>query len=282
MLVAGGDAIISLGFAVPKQSGGVCMCGLKKMAGLGVFALSVMGMPLCASAAELRVLTTGAFKQVVVALTPLFEASTGNKVVLENDTAGGLARRIDAGAPFDLVILTPALIKDLAGKHKVNADSIADLARVGIGVMVRAGAPKPDIGTVEHFRQALLDAKSVAYIDPASGGSSGIYLAQLFRQWGIAQQIDSKAVKVPGGYVGERLVNGEAELGIHQISEILPVKGVTLVGPLPADIQNYTVYTAAIGSSTTEQPAAQAFMRLLTGPDAVRVLQEKGMEAVKH
>jgi molybdate transport system substrate-binding protein len=164
----------------------------------------------------------------------------------------------------------------------VNADSIADLARVGIGVMVRAGAPKPDIGTVEHFRQALLDAKSVAYIDPASGGSSGIYLAQLFRQWGIAQQIDSKAVKVPGGYVGERLVNGEAELGIHQISEILPVKGVTLVGPLPADIQNYTVYTAAIGSSTTEQPAAQAFMRLLTGPDAVRVLQEKGMEAVKH
>ena len=148
--------------------------------------------------------------------------------------------------------------------------------------MVPVGAPKPAIDTVEHFRQTLLNAKSIAYIDPASGGSSGIYLTQLFQQWGIAQQIDHKAVKVDGGSVAEHIVKGEAELGIHQISEILPTKGVTLVGPLPADIQSYTIYTAAISSTSTEQAAARAFLHLLTGPEAARVLKEKGMEAVKR
>jgi molybdate transport system substrate-binding protein len=251
--------------------------------GLGLIALiSAAAWTSAASAAQLTVLSTGAFKQVAVALAPLYESSTGNKIVLDNDTAGGLARRIEAGASFDLVILTPDLIKELLARKKVNADSVANLAKVGIGVMVPVGAPKPAIDTIEHFRQTLLNAKSVAYIDPASGGSSGIYLTQLFQQWGIAQQIDGKAVKVDGGSVAEHIVKGEAELGIHQISEILPTKGVTLVGPLPADIQSYTIYTAAISSTSTEQAAAQAFLHLLTGPEAARVLKEKGMEAVKR
>ncbi|HEY4073545.1 MAG TPA: molybdate ABC transporter substrate-binding protein [Herbaspirillum sp.] len=247
---------------------------------LGLIALSAAALASDASAAQLTVLSTGAFKQVAAALVPLYESRTGNKIVLDNDTAGGLARRIEAGAKFDLVILTPDLVKELLAKKKVNADSVANLAQVGIGVMVPAGAPKPMIDTVEHFKQALLNAKSVAYINPASGGSSGIYLAQLFQQWGIAQQIDSKAVKVDGGSVAEHVVKGEAELGIHQISEILPTKGVTLIGPLPAAIQNYTVYTAAISSTSGEQAAARAFLQILTGPEAAKVLKEKGMDAV--
>ena len=121
----------------------------------------------------------------------------------------------------------------------------------------------------------------MAYIDPASGGSSGIYIVKLFAQWGIAQQIDAKAVKVKGGSVAEHVVDGEAVLGIHQISEILPTKGVTLVGPLPAEIQNYTVYTSAISNTSAEPAAARAFLQLLTGPDAARLIKEKGMEAAK-
>jgi molybdate transport system substrate-binding protein len=257
------------------------MLGLTKMMRLGLIVLiSAAAWTSAASAAQLTVLSTGAFKQVAVALVPLYESSTGNKIVLDNDTAGGLARRIEAGASFDLVILTPDLIKELLARKKVSADSVVNLAQVGIGVMVPVGAPKPAIDTVEHFRQTLLNAKSVAYINPASGGSSGIYLTQLFQQWGIAPQIDRKAVKVDGGSVAEHIVKGEAELGIHQISEILPTKGVTLVGPLPADIQSYTIYTAAISSTSTEQAAARAFLHLLTGPEAAKVLKEKGMETV--
>jgi molybdate transport system substrate-binding protein len=257
------------------------MIELKKMMGFCAFTLSALALSAPASAVELTVLTTGAFKQVAAALVPVYEASSGNRIKLDNDTAGGLARRIEGGATFDVVILTPGLIKELVTKNKVAPDSVANLAQVAIGVMVLNGTPLPKIDTVEHFKQALLDAKSVAYIDPASGGSSGIYLAQLFKQWGIADQIDAKAVKVQGGAVAEHIAKGEAVLGIHQISEILPVKAVTLVGPLPAAIQNYTVYTAAVSSTGAEQAAARDFLKLLTGPEAARVLKEKGMEAVK-
>lgn len=243
--------------------------------------VAAIALPLPALAADLTVLTSGAYKQVVAAVAPQFEASTGNKIILQNDTAGGIAKRIEGGAAFDVAIMTPDLIAQLVARQKANAASVVNLARIGIGAMVLAGAPKPDISTVERFKQALLDARSVAYIDPAAGGSSGIYLAQLFRQWGIADEIERKAVKVQGGYVGEHLLNKEATLGFQQISEILAVKGVVLVGPLPAEIQNFTVYTAAIGAASKEPAAAQAFLRLLASPETARVLQEKGMEAVK-
>ena len=232
-----------------------------------------------ACAAELKVLSTGAFKQVVAAMVPLYEARSGNKVVLENDTAGGLAKKIAAGASFDLLILTPSLVKDLVTQQKVAAATVVNLASVGIGVMVPDGAAPPAIATVEQFKQALMEAKSVAYIDPASGGSSGIYLVQLLKQWGMFEQIKQKAVLVQGGHVADKLVAGQAVLGIHQISEILPVKGVTLVGPLPPAIQNYTVYTAAVASATAQREAALAFLQLLSGPEAAQVLRDKGMQA---
>lgn len=249
---------------------------------------TLTGVALCVCAAgaradDIKVLTTGAFRQVVVAMVPVFEQRTGHKVTVENDTAGGLAKKIDAGAAFDVVVLTPSLIKDLVAKDKVAPNSVANLARVGVGVMVPAGAPMPAIGTVEEFKKTLLDARNVAYIDPASGGSSGIYLAQLFKEWGIADQIAPKAVLVYGGYVADRLVKGDATLGIHQISEIVPVKGVTLVGPLPASIQNYTTYTGAAAKSSQHAGAAQAFLDLLTGPETAMLMKEKGMESVgKH
>ena len=198
--------------------------------------------------------------------------------MVDNDTAGGLAKRIQGGEAFDLAVITPGVIDDLASKGKVVGDSRVSVARVGVGVVVKEGAPLPDISTVDAFKRALLAAKTVAYIDPASGGSSGIYLTGLFDKLGIAAEIKPKAKLKKGGYVADLIASGEAELGLHQISEILPVKGVKLVGPLPAEIQNYTTYAAAVGTEAKQPDAARAMIKLLAGRAAERVLKARGME----
>lgn len=233
-----------------------------------------------AQADTVKVLTSGAFKQIVLALVPGFEARTGHTVVVSNDTAGALAKRIAEGEAFDLVVLTPAALKALAvdgPQGKVVADTVKPLASVGIGVAVKAGAARPDISDVEHFRQALLQAKKVAYIDPAAGGSSGIYLEALFQKMGVADAVHAKAVLVKGGFVAEKLVTGEVDLAVHQISEILPVTGAELVGPIPEAVQNYTTYAGAVGRGSEHPEAAQAFLDSLSGEAAAAVLQQKGM-----
>jgi molybdate transport system substrate-binding protein len=231
-----------------------------------------------AACAEIKVLTAGAFKQVLLALLPELEKQTGHKVTVDNDTVGALTKRIEAGENFDLAVLTPGVIASLSNKGKFVPGSGKNLARVGIGVVVKEGTPKPDIGSAEAFKKALLAAKSIAYIDPAAGGSSGIYVAGLLDKLGIAAEMKGKSKLIPGGAVAEHIAKGEAELGIHQISEILPVKGVTLVGPLPADIQNYTIYAAGIGANAKEVDAAIALLKALAGPAAAEVLKSKGMD----
>ena len=238
-------------------------------------ALSLSGM---AFAAEVKVLTAGAFKQVVLALVPDFEKQTGNKVVVDNDTAGGLKKRIESGEAFDVAVITPAIVDDLAGAGKIAPGSRVNLATVGVGVVVKEGAPKPDVSTVEAFKSALLAAKSVAYIDPASGGSSGVYIDKLLERLGIADQVRPKAKLKKGGHVAELIVSGEAELGLHQISEIVPVKGAALVGPLPKEIQNTTTYAAGLSASSQNKDAAQALIKMFSGPAAATVLKSKGME----
>jgi len=245
--------------------------------GLVVFALGLFSLA-SASAADVKVLTAGAFKQVVLALVPEFEKQTGNKVVVDNDTAGGLKKRIESGEAFDVAVITPAVIDELAGAGKIAAGSRVNLASVSIGVVVKEGAPKPDVSTVDAFKRALLEARSVAYIDPASGGSSGIYIDKLLERLGIADQVRPKAKLKKGGYVAELIVSGEAELGLHQISEIVPVKGAALVGPLPKDIQNTTTYAAGLSASPQNKDAAQALIKMFSGPAAAAVLKSKGME----
>src|SRR5258708_10920053 len=230
-----------------------------------------------AVAADVKLLTTGAFKPVVTALVADYERQSGDKVTSVNDTAGALVRRIDGGETFDLVVLTPAAINDLAKAGKV-AGGPTNLARGGVGVVGKEGAPHPDISSVDAFKRALLAAKTVAYIDPASGGSSGIYLDGLFKRLGIADAIKPKAVLVNGGLVAEHVVNGEAEIGVHQISEILAVKGAALVGPIPGEIQNYTVYAGAIGAAAKQPAAARKLLGVFTSEQAVRVLNGKRME----
>jgi molybdate transport system substrate-binding protein len=232
-----------------------------------------------ASGAEIKVLTAGAFKSIVVALAPDFEQQTGHKVSIENATAGELAKRIERGDTFDLVIAPPALIDDLIRNGKVTGDSRRNLARVGIGVMVKEDMPKPDVSTVAAFKEALLAAKSIGYIDPASGGSSGVYLSGLFEKLGIAAEVKPKAKLKQGGYVADLVVRGEAELGIHQISEILAVKGVSLAGPLPQEIQNYTVYAGGLGAAASDAAAARSLLTVLGSAKAQAILKQKGMEA---
>ncbi len=231
-----------------------------------------------ATAQNLRVLTTGAFKQVVVALVPAFEASARVKVEVLSDTAGALTQRIQNGERFDLVFLTPAGLTSLSRQGLVDPASVKPVARVAIGVGVRTGAASPPLETVEQFTQAVLAARKVAYIDPASGGSSGIYLDGLFMRLGIADSVRAKAVLVPGGYAAERVASGEADLAIHQVSEILPVPGVTLAGLLPRDIQNYTTYGFGISTASRMASAAASFGAAAVASEATALIHAKGME----
>lgn len=231
-----------------------------------------------ASSAEIKVLTAGAFKQVVLALVPDFEKRTGHTVKVDNDTAGGLQKRIDSGEAFDVAVITPGAVDALIAKGKIAAGSRTNLATVGVGVVVKEGAPKPEIASVEAFKRALISAKSVAYIDPASGGSSGIYIDKLLERLGIADQVRPKAKLKKGGYVAELIASGEAELGLHQISEIVPVKGVTLVGPLPTEIQNTTTYAAGRSAASVQAAGADALVVLFSSHAAKALLQAKGMQ----
>jgi molybdate transport system substrate-binding protein len=241
----------------------------------------VVGAALCTTASravELKLLTAGAFKATVLALVPEYEKASGNKVTVENDTVGALMKRIEAGESFDVVVMTPETVDKLTGEGKVISGSRTNLARVGVGVMVKAGANKPDISTVEAFKKALLEAKSVSFIDPASGGSSGIYMEKLIERLGVSDQVKPKEKLKQGGNVSDYVESGEAELGIQQISEILPHPGVALVGPLPKDVQNYTVYAAGISAGTQNRDAAKALIASLVGPSAQALFKSKGME----
>ncbi|HEY1473867.1 MAG TPA: molybdate ABC transporter substrate-binding protein [Pseudolabrys sp.] len=231
-----------------------------------------------AHAAEVKVLTAGAFRQVVDALVPNYERQTGNHVTVDNGTTGQLKKRIADGEAFDILVITPAVVDEMIASGKLVAGSRVNLATVGMGVVVKEGAPKPDISSVEKFKEALLAAKSVAYLDPAAGGTSGIYFEKLLEKMGIADQIKPKAKLKKGGHVADLIVSGEAELGIHQISEIVPVKGAALVGPLPQEIQNTTTYAAGLSASTKDRNAAKELIDYLSGPDAAAVLKSKGMD----
>jgi molybdate transport system substrate-binding protein len=230
---------------------------------------------------DIKVISGGAFKQVLNALAAQYEKTSGSKLDLTYRTVGQHLQLIESGEEsFDVAVLTPDAIDRLIKDGKVVAGSRADLARTGVGVVVRAGAPLPDISSVDAFKRTLLAANSVAYIDPAAGGSSGIYVGKLLERLGIAKEVNAKAKLIHGGAVADHIANGEAEIGIHQISEILAVKGAVLVGPLPADIQNFTVYSAGVGTAAKDgaKDAASALVKFLAGSHAGPIIKAKGME----
>jgi molybdate transport system substrate-binding protein len=179
------------------------------------------------------------------------------------------------GEAVDLVIMARKSLDELTRQGKIVADSRVDVARSGVGIAVRAGAPKPDISSGEAVKKALLAAKSIAY----SSGPSGVYIAGLVQRMGIADQIKSKMKQIPPGEaVGELVARGDAEIGFHQVSELLPIKGIDIVGPLPPDIQEITVFSAGIHTSATQADAAKALAAFLTAPAAAPMIKKHGMD----
>jgi molybdate transport system substrate-binding protein len=245
---------------------------------LALLVAGIAGFSAEASAAEIRVLTVGAYMEVLQAMVPAFEKETGHAVEATKDTAGAVKKRIESGEAFDVAVITPTIIDTLAKDGKLVAASHTKVATVGVGVGVKEGAPKPDIGSVEAFKRTLLAAKAVAYIDPASGGSSGIYVDKLIERLGIADKIRPNAKLKRGGHAADLVASGEADIVLQQASEIIPVKGVTLVGPLPAEIQNVTTYAAAVSAQTKQSEAALSFIKLISDPRNAGLLKAKGMQ----
>ena len=230
-----------------------------------VLAVLLFALSTNAFSEEIRVLSGGAAKSLV---DPLAKSFPGATVHMEYQPMGKLVQSLKAGDAADMVIVTSEVLPSLQLQGK-------PIARVGIGVAVNEKAPSPDISTVAAFRKTLLAAKSVVFIDPKVG-TSGKHLAEVFRKLDIEKEIHAKATLGQGGYVTEPVGRGEIELGIHQISEILPVKGVKLVGPLPAELQKYTVYVAAPSARTGKKAAVDAFIAHLTGPEARGRLEKAG------
>ena len=228
-------------------------------------------------AADVKVLTSVALKSVLDELSPAFEKKTGHKLAIDYGLAADQKKRVLNGERADVVIVTRAMMEDLVKQKKV-ADGLVNVAGTPVAVAARAGVAKPDISTVEAFKQALLSSKSLAYSDPAKGGLSGIVAARAIEKIGIAEPMKSKTILVAGALAPELVAKGEAELGIAQASEIVPTAGTQLVGPLPGELAVMTLFTGGIGAESQSTEAAKALIEFLTGPDAAASFKAKGFE----
>ncbi len=225
--------------------------------------------------ASIKLFVSNSMHGVMDALIPQFERASGHKVAISYDPAKVMMERIQKGESADLAILGGPSISDLEKLGKIAIGSKRTIASCGVGVAVKAGAPRPDIGTVDSFKRALLAAKSIAYTQQ---GASGIYFSGLIERLGIADQIKPKAVRQPGGLIGELAAAGKAELAVQQIPELMVVRGIDLVGPLPKEIQQTTVSSAGIFAGSKEPAAAKALLHFLTTPAAMQVFKANGME----
>ena len=239
---------------------------------------------LTASAAvadEVRVMSAGSVAPAYLKLVPLFERAKPHQVItLATSTGVGpeaIVNRVRRGEPVDVIILAAEALDELIRDGHLVGGSRVDLVRSRIGVAVRAGAPKPDIRTVEGLKRALLDAKSVAY----SPQISGVYLVtELVQRLGIAEQVLPKAQRVERGPVGTVVARGEADLGVQQVSELLAVPGVDYVGPLPAEVQKISVFSAGIGKNAPSPVAARTFLEYLVSAEAASVMTAGGLEPI--
>ena len=259
----------------------------RKIASLlgAIGATMLAGLLACAGpagAAELKVMNSGGFAAAYRDLAPRFEDMTKETLATAwgpsmGDTPEAIPNRLRRGEPADVVIMVDAALAALIKDGKVVPGSRVELARSKIGMVVRQGAAKPDIGSVDAFRRALLEAKSIAYSDSASG----VYLSTvLFARLGVADAIKDRSRMIPAEPVGAVVARGEAEIGFQQISELLPVPGVELVGPLPDELQKVTVFSGGIVAASKEPEAAKALLDFLASPQAAPAIMKSGLEPV--
>lgn len=253
---------------------------LRRLAPLAVSLLLLAG---AAASEEIKVMTSGGFTAAFVELVPDFERATGHKVVAAFGASMGgapdsIPSRLERGEAADLVILAGSALDDLIRKGKVIDGSRVDLVRSIIGMGVRAGAPKPDISSVEALKRTLLEAGSIAY----SASASGVYLSQeLFKRLGIADQIKAKSRRIESERVGTVVARGDAEIGFQQVSELLPIPGLDYVGPLPEEVQRVTVFSAGIAVGARHEEPARELIRFIGSPAAAAVIRKSGLEPVE-
>ncbi|HSQ05134.1 MAG TPA: substrate-binding domain-containing protein [Burkholderiales bacterium] len=230
--------------------------------------------------AQIVVFCPGAVRGVVTELAQAYQRDTHNGVKLEFGTAGALQKRAAAGEPADVVIVTSGGLSELIKQGKVDSSSTRNVGKVGVGVAVRAGAPKPDIATADAFKATMLHARSVMYADPALGGQSGMHVARVFERLGIAGEMKPKTVLRPGAPEGlAEVAKGDIEIGLGQVSEIVAAKGVTLVGPLPPVLQNTLTFAAGRTASSHQGEAAARFIAELVSPQARAKFAAAGFES---
>jgi molybdate transport system substrate-binding protein len=250
------------------------MSTLFHIAGASALGLAMVLPTARASAAELQLLAGGGMTAPLLELAKQFETASGHKLVIRFGTTPELMKLATAGGPFDLGVVPREVLKDDAARARFAAGPTVDVARVGLGVAVRAGAPKPDIGTADALKQALLAARSVATI-PAS--AAGAQVLRAFDRLGIAEAMKAKTKAEPGpAQVVEAVARGEAELGVFLVN-VLTAPGLDVVGPFPAEVQQEIVFTAAPAATTAQGEAAKAFIAYLTSPASAAVIKAKGM-----
>ena len=244
--------------------------------------MAALSAPLPAGAADLKVISAGAVRGLIAQIIEDYSAKTGQKFDFTIGTTGQLRSVITSGQHADLIIVSVPLMAELEQTGKLMPGSRAELGRVGIGVAIREGAGVPDVATPEAFKQALVAAKSVAYTDPAEGGTSGIYFNALTERLGIADAIKQKAVLTKGGREAAiEVAEGRAEMAIIFVSEAIAVKGVKVAGLLPPALQDYSAYAAAIPASSTDAAAARAFIAALTSAAMAERWRSNGFEPPK-
>jgi molybdate transport system substrate-binding protein len=235
-----------------------------------------------ASAADIRLFCAGALQPAVRELLLKFEESSGHQVTATYQTVGALTDRIQKGDAVDVAIVSGPQIDELEKAGKVAPGSRVDIAKIGIGAFMRKGAVKPDISSVDAFKRSMLAAKSITYPDPATGAAASVYLAGLLDRLGIAAEMKPKTkfLSAPptGGPLYEDVASGAVDIGFNQISEVLVQQNVDFIGPLPPDIQNYTLFAAGIGAGSKEVSAGQALISYLSSTAAQTLLKSKGFE----
>lgn len=229
-----------------------------------------------AVADDVKVLSTFGMRQVLNEIAPQFERATGHKLAIQYGSSAGLKRQIEGGETFDLAIITPPVIDDLTKQGKVAVGTSAVIARSGMGVAVRAGAPRPDISSVDAFRRALVNAKSISY---TPGGTTGSHLAKVLTRLGIAEEVKAKTRPEPTAErIAQAVAQGEVELGFTAISTILATPGVALLGPFPPDLQDYIVYTVGVGAASKEPEATKTLIDLLRTEEAISAMKARGLD----
>ena len=223
--------------------------------------------------AEIKVISGGAMRRFLSEARPPFEHASGYTVAIRYGLTRDMKAAIEEGASFDLALLPRSALDELMQAGKIAAGAVTDIVRSLVGLMVRTGAAELDIGSVDAFKSVLRQAKAISY----SKGPSGLYVAELLQRLGLAAEMQSKTVFAIGRPVGEVIASGEAEIGMQQIIENQPVEGAHLVGPLPAELINYVMYSAGFAPSAARAPG-QAFIKFLASPEAVRIIRAKGMD----